>query len=83
MLLTRDLVGKLKDFTKALNLLKNTLGFFAELAILINPIQDGLFRSCSRIGGEKALLSLKFVTHILHDETWYSYTLPKQDPKAI
>ena len=23
------------------------------------------------------------VTHILNDETWHSYTLPKEDPKNI
>ena len=32
--------------------------------------------SCSRKGG----LS---VTHILHNETWHSYILPKEDPKYI
>ena len=26
---------------------------------------------------------IKPVTHIPHDETWHSYTLPKEDPKNI
>ena len=30
-----------------------------------NPIQDGSFLGCSRIGGQKGPLSLKSVTHIL------------------
>ena len=47
---------------------------------LLNPIQDGLFRGCSRMrggrGGKK--------THIsCNDETWHSYTLPKEDPEDI
>ena len=48
----------------------------------LNPIRDGLFRGCSRMGGgggKKAYLS-----HISYnDETWHSYTLPKGDPKNI
>ena len=31
--------------------------------LLLNPIQDGHFRGCSRIGGEQK--GLKSVTHIL------------------
>ena len=31
----------------------------------INPIQDGLFRGCSRMSGGKKLSYLKTVTHIL------------------
>ena len=34
--------------------------------LLFNPIQDGLFWGCSRMGGgQKGPLSLKSVTHIL------------------
>ena len=35
--------------------------------MLINPIQDGTFRGCSRIS--------------CNDETWHSYTLLKEDAK--
>ena len=55
----------------------------------INPIQDGLFRGCSRMGGGLfGPHSLKSVTYILQwwaqlDVTWHSYTLPKEDPKNI
>ena len=31
----------------------------------MNPIQDGYFWGCSRMGGGKKALSLKSVTHIL------------------
>ena len=31
----------------------------------INPVQDGLVRDCSRIGGRKGHPSLKSATHIL------------------
>ena len=35
-------------------------------------------------GGQKGSFSLKCLTHIsCSDETWYSYTLPKKDPKNI
>ena len=47
-------------------------------------IQDGLFRGCSRMGGsQKDPLSLKSVTHICNDETWYSYILPKEYAKNV
>ena len=49
----------------------------------IHPILDGLFRGCSRMGGEKKAPFLKSVTHIRHNETSQSYTLPKEDPKNI
>ena len=42
---------------------------------LLNPIRDGLFRGCSRMGDKK--------THISCNETWRSYTLPKEDLKNI
>ena len=51
-----------------------------------NPIQDGFFRGCSRLGEGGGLFvppSLKSVTHTYNDETWHSYTLPKEDPKNI
>ena len=37
-----------------------------ERLVRINPIQDGLFRGCSRMGGgQKGPVSLKSVTDIL------------------
>ena len=45
--------------------------------MFFNPIQEGHFRGCKRMGGEGANLS-----HISYnDETRHSYTLPKEDPK--
>ena len=41
----------------------------------INPIQDGLFRGCSRTGGWGGR------GFFYNDETWHSYTLPKENPK--
>ena len=32
---------------------------------------------------QKDLPSLKSVTHTYNDETWHSYTLPKEDMKKI
>ena len=46
----------------------------------VNPIQDGHFRGCSRMGGSKSPhTSLSHIS--CNDETWHSYTLPKEDPK--
>ena len=47
------------------------------LSFALNPIQEGLFRGCSRMGSKN--LSHKSY----NDETWHSYTLPKEDPKTI
>ena len=50
------------------------------------PYLDGSFLGCSWMrggGGKKGPLSLKLVTHLTNDETWHSYTLPKEDPKNI
>ena len=48
-----------------------------------NPIQDGLFRGCSRMG--EAFL-VPFPQNPPHksynDETWHSYTLPREVPKT-
>ena len=41
----------------------------AKCRRVLNPVQDGLFRGCSHIS--------------YNDETWHSYTLPKEDPKNI
>ena len=38
----------------------------------VNPIQDGHFRGCSRMGG-----GLKSYS----GEIWHSYSLPKENPK--
>ena len=49
-----------------------------------NPIQDGTFRSCSPMGGKKSPLPPENLLRISYnDETWHSYTLPKEDPKII
>ena len=50
----------------------------------INPIQDGLFWGCSRMRLEDFLFPLPKICHISYnDETWHSYTLPKEDPKNV
>ena len=47
-----------------------------------NPIQDGHFAVCYRMGGSKRSPFLKSVSHISYnDETWHNYTLPKDNPK--
>ena len=51
--------------------------------LTFNSIQDELFGGCSRIEGAK-MPSPQTLSHISYnDETWHSYTLPKQDPKNI
>ena len=50
----------------------------------INPIQYEPFRGCSRMGegGDKKVPSLSKICLIYYiDETWHSYTLPKENPK--
>ena len=52
-----------------------------KLILNVNPIQDGHFWGCSRMMEQKAP-SLLHLSHISYnDETWHSYTLPKEDPK--
>ena len=52
--------------------------------LFFNPIQDGLFRGCSRMGGLFASPPPLKLPHISYnDETWHSYTLPKKDPKNV
>ena len=53
---------------------------FVEL--VLNPIQDGLFRGCSRMGGKK-VPHPKICHTSCNNETWHNYTLPKEDPKNI
>ena len=53
-------------------------------ALNFNPVQDGAFWGCSRMGGGIRPPSLKPVTHThisLNDETCNSYTLHNEDPK--
>ena len=54
-------------------------------SLTFNPIQDGHFRGCSRWeggGGGLKAQTAKNLLHISHnDETWHSYTLPKENPK--
>ena len=54
-----------------------------EFKIKINPIQDGLFRGCSQMGGEHKGPLPKICDIAYNDGTWHSYTLPKLDPKII
>ena len=56
--------------------------------LAINLIHYGPCRGYSRmVGAKKTPLpsptSIKSVTHINNDETWQSYTLPKEVPKNI
>ena len=45
-----------------------------DLYMNLNPVQDGHFWGCSRMG--------PFLGHISYnDETWHSYTLPREDQK--
>ena len=48
---------------------------------MINPIHDGPFRGSSQMEGKKTA-SLYILLHTSqNDETWHSYTLPKEDRK--
>ena len=49
----------------------------------LNPIQDGAFRGCSRMGGAKKLLLPKMSHIFCNDETWHSYTLRKENQKNL
>ena len=56
----------------------NTKSFFLSAAV--NPIQDGSFRGCSRMGGEaKRSPSLNLCRISYNDETWQTYTLTKKN----
>ena len=58
--------------------LLNTKGFFSSAAV--NPIQDGPFQGCSRMGGEaKRSPSLNLLHISYNDETWQTYTLPRKN----
>ena len=47
-----------------------------DLYMNLNPVQDGHFWGCSRMG--------PFLGHISYnDETWHSYTLPREDQKNM
>ena len=48
----------------------------------LNPIQDGLFWGCSRMGSK--MPPLQNLWHISYNnETWYNYTLLKEYPQNI
>ena len=51
----------------------------------INFTQDGLFRGCSQMGGGGLFgPPPQNLSHISYDdETWYGYTLPREDPKNM
>ena len=52
-----------------------------------DPIQDEPFRGCSQMGGRSkrppSPLSLSLSHISYNDETWYGYTIPKEDRKNI
>ena len=50
---------------------------------LVNPIQDGLFWGCSRMGAAGKKVPLPKMKLLPNDETWHSYTLPKEVPKTV
>ena len=56
-----------------------------KMMFSVNPIQHGLFRGCSWMGGgKKAPLPKICRTYsTMMNETWHSHTLPKEDPKNI
>ena len=49
----------------------------------INPNQDGHCRGCSRVGCQNTPPLPKICDTSYNDETWHSYTLPREDPKNI
>ena len=52
--------------------------------LIVNTIQDGIFQGCSQIGWGQKGLPPQNLQHISYnDQTWHSYTLPKEDPKNI
>ena len=52
--------------------------------LIVNTIQDGTFQGCSQIGWGQKGLPPQNLRHISYnDQTWHSYTLPKEDPKNI
>ena len=59
--------------------------FFNTKFYDINPIQDGLFWGCSRMGSGAKRPSPPYDLPQIScsDETLHSYTLPKEDPKTI
>ena len=48
---------------------------------IINPIQDGLFSGLLTDGRGAKRTPPKICHTSYNDETWHSYTLPKEDPK--
>ena len=67
---------------KILNLSSNFLRN-REQRLVINPIQDGPFRGCSRIGGSKNAPLSKICQTYPTMMKLGSYTLLKEDPKNI
>ena len=76
---------------RALNAVATESDFFSchlfkqQVTQIYNPIKDGHFLGCSRVGGRrggaKRPSSLKSVTQILQWWNLASYTWPKEDPK--
>ena len=62
----------------------NYMSYINYRTYVFNPIQDGLFRGCSRMGGAFWPPLFQNLPHISYnDESWHSYTLPKEDPKNV
>ena len=61
--------------------------FLLDITYCHHPIQNERFWGCSRIlvggAGGKRFLPHKMFHTLCNYETWYSYTLPKEDPKNI
>ena len=55
-----------------------------QLLVSINPIQDGPFQGFSRMAAAtRPLLPKMSSTYLAMAKLWYSYTLPKKDPKNV
>ena len=68
--------------SKILNLLvRYKFDILIEYILRVNPIQDGPFRCCSRMGGKAPLPKTLHISY--NDEAWHSYTSPKEYPKSV
>ena len=62
----------------------NYMSYINYRTYVFNPIQDGLFRGCSRMGGGFLAPTPENPPHkSYNNEIWDSYTLPKEEPKNV